>query len=211
MFFFKSFINSTYVKLLTAFVAIVLVFILASLEPGKIFIDGVRRAAADTHGQVERHSVCDDRRLCSGPAQSPGTRRLPATSCGLGTRSVATSSPGTKEHFDTIVVLFQVLCWLSLILSPLCPGSVCQAASPRGHWSPTRAVATHGSGEAASSEHEHTLTRIPQVLGRGGLGGVHRLRVPRRAHPEGGPPGRGQGLQGRDHDPAEDSPPGAQI
>ena len=100
-FFFKSFINSTYVKLLIAFVAIVLVFMLASLEPGKIFGNGVRRAAADTHGQVERHSVCDDRRLCSGLAQSPGTRRLPATSCGLGTRSVAASSPGMQEHFET--------------------------------------------------------------------------------------------------------------
>ena len=100
---------------------------------------------------------------------------------------------------------------LSLILSPLCPGSVCQAASPRGHWSPTPAAATPGSGEATSSKHRLTLTRIPQVLGRGSLGSVHRVRVPRRAHPEGGPPGRGQGLQGRDHHPAENSPPGAQI
>ena len=101
--FFKGFINSTYVKLLIAFVAIVLVFMLASMEPGKIFRDGVSRTAADTHWQVDRHTVCNDRRLCSGPAQSPGTRSLPATSCGLGTRSVATSSPGMQEQFDTIV------------------------------------------------------------------------------------------------------------
>ena len=52
--FFKGFINSTYVKLLIAFVAIVLVFMLASMEPGKIFRDGVWRAEADTHRQVDR-------------------------------------------------------------------------------------------------------------------------------------------------------------
>ena len=104
--FFKGFINSTYVKLLIAFVAIVLVFMLASMEPGKIFRDGVSRTAADTHWQVDRHTVCNDRRLCSGPAQSPGTRSLPATSCGQGTRSVATSSPGKEEHFVTIVFIW---------------------------------------------------------------------------------------------------------
>ena len=98
-FYFKGFISSTYVKLFIAFVAIVLVFMLAFIEPGKIFKIGVWRAATDTHGQVERHTVCNDRRLCSGPAQSPGTRSLPATSCGQGTRSVATSSPGIGEHF----------------------------------------------------------------------------------------------------------------
>ena len=104
-FFLKGFINSTFVKLFILFGAIVLIFMLASMEPGKIFRDGVWGAAADNHGQVQRHTVCNDRRLCSGPAQSPGTRSLPATSCGQGTRSVATSSPGMQRQFETIVSL----------------------------------------------------------------------------------------------------------
>ena len=85
--FFKGFINSTYVRLLIAFVAIVLVFMLASMEPGKILRDGVRRAAADTHRQVERHTVfvmtggCAQVRhshLGPGVCQPPAVARGPA-------------------------------------------------------------------------------------------------------------------------------------
>ena len=85
---FKGFINSTYVKLLIAFVAIVLVFMLASIEPGKIFKIGVWRAAADTHGQVKRHTVfvmtggcCAQVRhshLGPGVCQPPAVARGPA-------------------------------------------------------------------------------------------------------------------------------------
>ena len=83
--FFKGFINSTYVKLLIAFVAIVLIFMLASIEPGKIFREGVRRAAADTHGQVEAHSLFVMTGGCAQVRQShlgPGVCQPPAVARG---------------------------------------------------------------------------------------------------------------------------------